>query len=131
MGTAQLRRVLVRAAALRCPSCGRESAFTSWFHMRERCPTCHFWFERGEGYFTGATCVNLMAAIVFPAIAYAVILAVTWPNPPWLAAGLVSASLAFAVPLLFFPFARVIWLAFDLVVRPIQPEEYARPHALD
>ncbi|HEX6511788.1 MAG TPA: DUF983 domain-containing protein [Chloroflexota bacterium] len=132
MGTQQqLRRVLGRAARLRCPSCGRASAFTSWFHMQERCPVCHFWFERGDGYFIGAACVNLVAAIIFPAVVYAIFLALTWPNPPWLVAGVVSAATAVIVPIVFFPFARVIWLAFDLVIRPIQPEEYARQHALD
>ena len=53
--------------------------------MRDRCPVCHFWFERGEGYFIGATCVNMLAAIVIPAAVYAVLLAVNWPTPPWLA----------------------------------------------
>jgi hypothetical protein len=99
--------------------------------MRDRCPVCHFWFERGEGYFIGATCVNMVAAIILPAIVYGAALGVTWPNPPWLGAGLFAALLACAIPVAFYPFARIVWLAFDLAIRPIQPEEYERRHALD
>jgi uncharacterized protein (DUF983 family) len=130
-GSAQLRRVLARAARMRCPSCGRASAFTSWFHMRERCPVCHFWFERNEGYFLGATAINLVLAIVLPALAYIAIVAAGWPNPSWIGAGLAAGALAIIVPIALFPFARVVWLAFDLVIRPIEPIEYERRHALD
>jgi hypothetical protein len=99
--------------------------------MRERCPVCRFWFERNDGYFIGATCVNLVLAIVLPALAYIVILAATWPRPPWLLAGLVAGALVIAVPIMLFPFARVVWLALDLSFRPIEPVEYERRHALD
>lgn len=130
-GSAQLRRVLGRALRMRCPSCGQAGAFTSWFRMRERCPVCRFWFERGEGYFIGATCVNMVAAIILPAIAYVLIVVLGWPNPAWYVAAGVAIGLAAAIPIAFYPFARVVWLAFDLVVRPIEPIEYERPRALD
>jgi uncharacterized protein (DUF983 family) len=130
-GGAQLRRVLARAVRMRCPSCGEAGAFTSWFSMRERCPVCHFWFQRGEGYFIGATCINMVAAILIPAVVYVAVIIPNWPNPPWLAAGLAAALLAIVIPIVFFPFARIVWLAFDLVIRPIQPEEYVRKNALD
>lgn len=116
---------------MRCPSCGQAAAFTSWFHMRDRCPVCHFWFERGEGYFLGATCVNMVAAIILPAIVYVVIVVLGWPNPAWFAAAAAAIALAVLIPVVFYPFARVVWLAFDLVIRPIEPLEYERPHALD
>jgi uncharacterized protein (DUF983 family) len=131
VGTGQVRRVLSRAIRMRCPSCGQAQAFASWFRMLDRCPVCHFWFERGEGYFIGATCVNMVAAIVIPAIVYVVVLLATWPNPPWLAASLLAVALAVLIPVAFYPFARVIWLALDLVFRPIEPAEYQRPRALD
>jgi uncharacterized protein (DUF983 family) len=130
-GTGQLGRVLRRAMRLRCPSCGQAGAFNSWFSMRERCPVCHFWFERGDGYFIGATCVNLVAAIVLPALLYGIVLAVTWPHPPWLAAAIAAILTALAVPVAFYPLARIVWLAIDLAIRPIQPAEYDHQHALD
>jgi len=116
---------------MRCPSCGQASAFDSWFHMHERCPTCRFWFERNDGYFLGATCINLVLAIVLPAFVYIGIVVSSWPNPSWLGAAVAAIALAVAVPIGLFPFARVVWLAFDLVIRPIEPIEYERQHALD
>jgi uncharacterized protein (DUF983 family) len=116
---------------MRCPSCGQAGAFTSWFRMRERCPVCHFWFERGEGYFLGATCVNMAAAILLPALVYVLIVVLAWPNPPWLEAAIAAIALAAIIPIAFFPLARVVWLAFDIVIRPIEPVEYVRRHALD
>jgi len=130
-GTAQLRRVLARALRMRCPSCGRAGAFMSWFRMRERCPVCHFWFERGEGYFIGATCVNMVAAILLPAVVYVVVVVLSWPTPPWLGAAIAAVALAVVIPVLFYPFARILWLTFDVVIRPIEPVEYDRQHALD
>jgi uncharacterized protein (DUF983 family) len=130
-GSAQLRRVLSRALRMRCPSCGRAPAFESWFRMRTRCPVCRFWFERGEGYFIGATCINMLAAIVVPILVYVVVLVVTWPNPPWVQDAVAAIALAILIPIVFYPFARVIWLALDLVIRPIEPIEYERPRALD
>lgn len=99
--------------------------------MRERCPICRFWFERNEGYFLGATCINMVLAIVLPAIAYVIVLAAGWPNPSWIGAGATAVALVIVVPIALFPFARVVWLAFDLVIRPIEPIEYERQHALD
>jgi len=130
-GSGQLRRVLARALRMRCPSCGQAGAFTSWFSMRERCPVCHFWFERNDGYFIGATCINMVLAIILPAAVYALIVVFTWPNPPWLGAALGAIALAVVIPIVLFPFARIVWLAFDLVIRPIEPIEFERRRALD
>jgi len=32
-------------------------------------------------------------------------------------------------PILFYPFARLLFLAFDMMFRPVQPEELAGPTA--
>lgn len=130
-GTNQMRRVLGRAFRLHCPSCGQGGIFHAWFKMERRCPSCRFWFERGDGYFIGATCVNLMLAIVIPAAVILAGLLVTWPRSPWTLLEALGIALAVAVPVGFYPFARMVWLAIDLVVRPIHPTEYEREHALD
>ncbi|HEU0168981.1 MAG TPA: hypothetical protein VFS62_14480 [Chloroflexota bacterium] len=127
----QLRRVLGRAMRRECPSCGQGGIFTSWLSTVDRCPRCNWFFERGDGYFIGATCVNLVIAEVIPFAWFIVTLVITWPHANWNVAGLGAIVLAIGMPILCYPWARMIWLAVDLVIRPIQPEEYARPHALD
>jgi uncharacterized protein (DUF983 family) len=127
----QLRRVLGRAMRRECPSCGQGGIFTSWLNTVDRCPRCHWFFERGDGYFIGAMCVNLVVAEAIPFAWFVITLVVTWPRANWNLAGLGAIVLAIGMPILFYPWSRMVWLAIDLVIRPIQPEEYAHPHALD
>jgi hypothetical protein len=59
---------------------------------------------------------------VFAAI-FLTVLVITWPDPPWdllLYGGMI---LMVAVPFLFFPFSKTLFLAFDLTFRPARPEE--------
>jgi hypothetical protein len=51
----------------------------------------------------------------------------TWPCPPWnllLYGGMV---LMIVVPVVFYPFSKTIFLAFDLVFRPALPAERPPP----
>ncbi|MGC9269733.1 DUF983 domain-containing protein [Acidiphilium sp.] len=32
---------LARGVAMRCPACGKASAFDGWFNIRKTCPVCH------------------------------------------------------------------------------------------
>lgn len=114
-----LRRGLLR----RCPLCGGGGLFRRWFEMAERCPTCHFRFERIEGHWLGSLGMNTIVS--FTALFGALLagFVVTWPDPPTgplIAVGVVTAVL---VPLLFFPFSRTIWTAIDLAMRPLSPTE--------
>jgi hypothetical protein len=62
---------------------------------------------------------ELMFAAVFLAI-----LIYKWPAPPWellLYNGLVIMVIA---PVLFYPFSKTIFLAFDLIFRPPAPEDF-------
>lgn len=61
---------------------------------------------------------NLIAAELVFAAVFIGVLAGTWPNPPWTLLTWGGAVIMVALPLLFFPFARTIFLAFDLIFRP-------------
>ena len=117
--------LFVRALRLRCPHCGGGPIFASWFHMRPRCPVCGLGFERGEqGYVVGAYMFNIIAAeLLFAAIAAGVV-AATWPSPPWTQLQWGGAALMIAAPIVCYPFSKTVFLAFDLLFRPAQPEEF-------
>ena len=87
--------------------------------MRPACPDCGLHLERSEqGYIVGAYMFNLIAAeLVFGAIFVAVLLA-TWPDPPWTLLQVGGGILMLAMPLLFYPFSKTLFLAFDLLFRP-------------
>ena len=92
--------------------------------MRERCPRCHLALDRGEhDYFLGAMMFNLVVAeLVFAAVFVAILLS-TWPDPPWTVLQYGGVAMMIAAPFIFFPFARTIWLAFDIMLRPVTPDD--------
>jgi uncharacterized protein (DUF983 family) len=117
-------RLFGRALILRCPNCGGGPVLKNWFAMRVRCGNCGIRLERGEhDYFTGSMLFNYIVAGVLLLVALAVTLIVTWPRVPWniLQYGGPIAIVVAVVGL--FPFSKLIWLAFDLMLRPVTPAE--------
>jgi uncharacterized protein (DUF983 family) len=116
--------LFARALTLHCPACDGSHLFMSWFRMKARCPTCGFALEREEGYFSGAMAVNLivtefsLTAVLVAAAIASWPLVTTWPSPPLQIAWLASIVAAGVLPLLFYPFAKLLWVAFDLIFRP-------------
>ena len=117
-----------RAVRLRCPHCGQGKPFVSWFRMRPRCPVCGLAFERGEeGYQVGSYMFNIVAAeLIFAAIFLGAVIA-TWPTPPWTLLEVGGIALMTVIPVLFFPFSKLLFLAFDLAFRPAAREELRPP----
>lgn len=56
-------------------------------------------------------------------LALVVTMLVTWPNVPWDALQWGGAAGIILVAPLLIPFSRVVWLAVDVLVRPVVPEE--------
>ena len=89
--------------------------------MRERCPACGIRLARGEeGYQVGAYMFNMIAAeLIFVGI-----LVSTWPEPPWDPLLYGGVALMILLPVLFYPFSKTLFLAFDLVFRPPMAEDF-------
>jgi uncharacterized protein (DUF983 family) len=127
----QTRRAAIlvwRAVRLRCPNCGGKGIFTSWFRMRPRCPTCGLRLERGEqGYVVGSYMFNIVASELVWAAIFVGILFATWPSPPWTLLEIGGGVLMVALPFLFYPFSKTLFLAFDLLFNPVRPEDEQSP----
>jgi uncharacterized protein (DUF983 family) len=109
-----VREMLRRAWRLRCPRCGEGRLFAGWFTMDERCERCGLRFEREHGYFVGAIYVNYAVTAVLclgTAIALDLLLGISLP-----AQLAVAGALAVLVPLVFFRYARSLWLGIDHLV---------------
>ncbi len=123
--------MIIRGLARRCARCGGGHLFRSWFHLRERCPSCGMRFEREEGFWLGGYVINfatgegallvLLAALIGFEASGAHVSA--WP---FVAVGLL---IAIGGPALTFPFSRTIWSAIDLVMRPLVPSEVVEAQA--
>jgi uncharacterized protein (DUF983 family) len=109
-----------RAMLLRCPRCGGSGILHHWFKMKEHCPTCGLALERGEehDYWLGAYAINLFIAEGFSVVVAITYVILSWPRVNWTIAGWIAGVLAVASPIVFFPFSRVLWLAWDLSFRP-------------
>jgi uncharacterized protein (DUF983 family) len=116
--------MLLRAMRRRCPHCGGRGIFASYTALRERCPTCGIRLQRGESdYFIGAYLLNLVAVELVFALVLATIFVLTYPNTPWALLQWGGLALMIAGAVLCYPFAKALWLAADLIFRPMTPEE--------
>jgi len=117
---------LIRALRLRCPQCGVGRMMRSWFTLREACAACGLRFERDEEgeYWLGAYTLNFIVTELVFALLLAVTLVTTWPNPPWTAIIWMGVIQMCATPIVFYPFAKALWLAIDLIFRPVGSDDF-------
>ncbi len=108
-----------RAVRLRCPNCGVGRMFRSWFRMVDACPNCGLATTRGEdGYIVGAYMFNIITAELLLAAICGTIALRSWPDVPWSLLLWIGGGLTITLPLLWYPFSKTLFLAFDLVFRP-------------
>ncbi len=95
--------------------------------MEPNCPGCGLNFRREPGQWLGSWFLNvcLVQTVVIAILAIGV--GVTWPDPPIVAIGTITAISALAVPVLFFPFSRTIWVAIDLAMTPLGFDDGVAP----
>ena len=78
---------------------------------------------REPGYWVGAVIFNTALAIVAFLLTFGVFLLVTWPEVPWDWLAPTAIGVTIAVPVLFYPYAQALWMAYDLFVHPLEPGE--------
>ena len=92
--------------------------------MRPYCPACGLPLERGDqGYQVGSYMFNIVASELLFVLVFLGVVLVTWPSPPWQLLQYGGIILMILAPILFFPFSKTLFLAFDLLVRPATREE--------
>lgn len=78
---------------------------------------------REPGYWVGAVIFNTALAIVAFLLTFAIFLLATWPDVPWDWLAPTAIGITIAVPVLFYPYAQSLWMAYDLFVHPLEPKE--------
>jgi len=123
---------MIRRSLLRqCPRCANRSAwFTSWFKQGERCIGCGIKRTRDtDGHELGSMTVASVLNIVLIMAAIGIAIALTAPDVPVLTLYIVLASAALVFPVLTWPVTHTLWMAIDLVARPMGVEEIAEAQA--
>ena len=119
--------VLKRGFTRRCPVCGDGGIFRRWLWMADDCPRCAFRFKRVPGHWLGSWFLNLcvtQGVVVLIILAFG---AIAWPDVPVVPMTIAAGAAAVAVPLLFFPWSRTIWVAVELAMRPLELDEGVAP----
>ncbi|HVQ74114.1 MAG TPA: DUF983 domain-containing protein [Candidatus Binatia bacterium] len=97
-----------------------------WVTVSPVCPGCRLRLDRGEpDYWIGALMLNLIAAELLLAGGILVTLVLTWPDPPWDALLWGGIPILVVFPIVTYPVTKLLWLAFDLNVRPPTPRDFA------
>jgi uncharacterized protein (DUF983 family) len=118
--------MIFRAMLRRCPNCGSPGIFAGYTTLKERCPNCGLRLHRGESdYFIGAYLLNLVAVEILFAFVLAVVFISTYPDTPWALLQWGGLVLIMVGAVLCYPLSKALWLAADLIFRPMSPEELA------
>jgi uncharacterized protein (DUF983 family) len=118
-------RVFLRGWIKHCPVCGQGHLFNRWFKMKERCPRCDLRFDRIEGQWSGDIGVNTIVSFGAMLIVLLGGVLLTWPEPNMAVIGIAAVAIAVLMPIFFLPFSKTVWLASDLLMRPLEPGEVA------
>lgn len=120
----RMLRLLGRGLRLRCPNCGRGPVLRHWLKLHERCGTCGIRLERGEhDYFIGSLLLNFSLTGVLLLVGIAVLIVGASPDVPWDVLEWAGPLAMIVLPILLFPFTKLLWLAADIAMRPVTPEE--------
>ncbi len=101
-----------RALTRRCPYCGGGGIFRGWFSIQQRCPNCDTLYAHEDGYFLGSYVINI--AFTQLLTVGLVVWMLTALDLSVLQMQVIGVSLAIALPIFFYPFALLLWIAFDI-----------------
>jgi hypothetical protein len=125
--------MLLRGAVKRCPRCGSGGIFQTYFHLKERCPTCGYRFVREAGAFTGGLLmawVFTLALMILPLLIYVFWRGISGRDDiAFLPFAIASLAFAVVVPIVGYPFTSSTWAAIDLATRPLEADELAEADA--
>jgi uncharacterized protein (DUF983 family) len=117
-----------RVLRLRCPHCGAGAVLASWAAVRDRCSGCGLRFKRSDdNYFSGAMYFGLIMGETIFVVSLLVTMVITWPDVPWDALSYIAPIGMLLLMVLLIPFAKVVWLGVDILMRPVTAAELGAP----
>jgi uncharacterized protein (DUF983 family) len=106
-----VEKAFSRGIRLKCPMCSEGRLFSGFIRMHKKCSVCAFHFERGPGYFLGSTYINYGVTTLLTTWTYMVLRFGFEVSKSLLIPALAAFCVIF--PVLFFRYARSLWLSFD------------------
>jgi uncharacterized protein (DUF983 family) len=113
-----------RALRLRCPHCGEGRVLKGFNAVQDHCSACGFRFTRSDdNYFSGAMFFGMMIGETLAVLVIGAAIWITYPNIPWNFLQYAIPVVLLAVMIALFPVSRVVWLAIDVMLRPVEASE--------
>jgi len=116
-------RLILRGITRRCAVCGQRGLTDRFLRLRKQCPQCGYVFERKPGHFVGAVGMNTIFTFALIAITLVAGTLLMWPDVTFIPLAAVTVGIAMAVPVLFHPIAKTLWVGIDLIIHPLEPGE--------
>jgi uncharacterized protein (DUF983 family) len=108
-------KTLARGLRRSCPICGYRKIFSNYFKLKEACPRCAYNFSREDGYWVGAIIMNTAVTEGLFLLLFIVTIIEMAPDIDWMVLLFIGVATNLVFPVLFYPFSKTIWMAFDLV----------------
>ena len=115
--------MLWRGLTRRCAVCGRGGLTSRWVQLTTTCPRCGFRFERAPGHFVGAVGMNTVATFGLMLLTIVGGVVLTLPDSPFTLITVLAVGVAIVVPVAFHATAKLVWVAVDLMMNPLEPGE--------
>lgn len=125
--------MLWRAVRRRCPWCGGKGAFfTGWFAKAPSCATCGLRWRRGDvGFELGAATIAAILTLGPLVLALGITVAITWPSVAVVPLLVVLGVSALVLPIITYPLSYTIWQSLDLLMRPVDIDDFDAQRILD
>ena len=107
-----------------CPNCGDAKILASMDEVVDHCPSCRYTFVRESGYWLGAMIVLMAFVLLGFFLVFAVGIAATWPDVPWLGIMIVGAVVNLGISFLAYGRAKTAWVGLDLAFNPPGEDEF-------
>jgi uncharacterized protein (DUF983 family) len=116
-------RLFGRGFLLRCPNCGKGPVLENWMNLRVKCGACGLRLQRGEHDTIMGSVFILFTLVGLAGYAILTVTMLATEETPWDLLQYGLPALALVLLFVLFPFSKLLWLAFDLMLRPVTPEE--------
>jgi uncharacterized protein (DUF983 family) len=117
-------KMFARGLVRHCPWCGSGHLFHAYFKLDHHCPRCGLRFQRLEGQWSGDIGINTIVTFGLLYVTLMVGVIAFWGRINITALAVSGAFIVFVFPALFVPFAKTLWLAIDLMMRPAEADEF-------
>jgi len=106
------------------PVLGSGHLFHAYFKLKDECPRCRLRFQRLDGQWSGDIGIHTVVTFGLLYVTLMVGVVAFYGHINVVALSVIGGFIVVIFPALFVPFAKTLWLAIDLMMRPAEATEF-------